>query len=317
MSNTVDTHHKDNSLNDLRFYLSDIQDIGTIAHTTDASLGPMTDNGAPSSAIGFHELVRIALDVRPGRISCFDDIPPQFAACPYWQCGCKGHERERRVSFGFIYIDANIRPGYGISICHLFSDGSSQWVIGNYVTFNANINNTDVCEMVLAYPDGVNLSVPLLSNAPNLHIDRSLFTKLALPACFSDLIKTSSWYDVRCTTDIVQKHVFGRATLGDIATLLRRNNLQTESSKKYFDNTVTRCTFCRFTGKPKPSHKASISKMNREFSDLVCIDHRFLDGQCVVHITGAHTRYSARLVIHSASLDEAVFTFKTCRLIPL
>lgn len=79
-------------------------------------------------------------------------------------------------------------------------------------------------------------------------------------------------------------HVCGLASYGDMRTLLQRNKLWNNDVKKILTTTVENCQSCIATA-PPPSHgKVSITNINRNFNDVVCVDHFWLEETCCFHI---------------------------------
>jgi len=65
------------------------------------------------------------------------------------------------------------------------------------------------------------------------------------------------------------------------------------------------------TSLPKQTRKVSLSSLNRSFKDLVCVDHMYLEDNCVLHIMDATTRYSAGLRVLNTGMDAAISTFES------
>lgn len=102
--------------------------------------------------------------------------------------------------------------------------------------------------------------------------------------------------------DKFRPHVFGHGDRADMRTLLERYGYWLEDASKYITDQVERCRSWAVCANPKPSRKVSLASLNRQFYDLLCIDHLFLDGIRVFHAMDAHTRCSAGLECPNPSL---------------
>lgn len=116
--------------------------------------------------------------------------------------------------------------------------------------------------------------------------------------------------------DKVHSHVCGHSDFSDVKLLLERNKLLTPDVEKYLREIMNRCTACRSTAIPRTSRKVSLSSLNRNFNEVVCVDHIFLDDLCIFHIMDSKTRYSAGLVCADTSLKNAIYSFTTTWLSP-
>ena len=85
----------------------------------------------------------------------------------------------------------------------------------------------------------------------------------------------SNWSDVRRVMARVHKHVCGHASYADIKTLLERNNLWNEQSQLYVSYLIEECNSCKAVSPPHPNRRVSLSSLNRDFNDIVCLDHFF------------------------------------------
>ena len=75
----------------------------------------------------------------------------------------------------------------------------------------------------------------------------------------------------------VHQHVCGHATYGDMKTLLIRNSIWNDEVQRLLADTVEKCENCIAASPPPTNRPVSITGINRQFNDLVCIDHFYLD----------------------------------------
>ncbi len=111
--------------------------------------------------------------------------------------------------------------------------------------------------------------------------------------------------------DKVHKHVCGHSTFTDIKTLLQRNDFWSEDAKKYLAETLEKCPSCLTTSLPKKSRKVALSAMSRDFNDVVCLDHFFLDDFKVFHVMDSSTRFSVGSVVPDTTMNSAIIAFET------
>ena len=101
------------------------------------------------------------------------------------------------------------------------------------------------------------------------------------------------WNELKAIVDKVHHHVCGNSNYEDIKVLLSRNELWNPDVKKYLAHLLDCCPDCTAVQAPKEQRPVSLSSMSREFNDVVCVDHSFLDTEKVFYITDSSSRYSA------------------------
>lgn len=106
--------------------------------TTDESIGPMVDNGAPYSAIGCLELCLLGDENIPDWDGTLDALPPAFVNKRKWQYGVEMHTSESRQILGSKTLTAKLDCAT-INIRHLVFERSSQLVIGRNVTSKGSL----------------------------------------------------------------------------------------------------------------------------------------------------------------------------------
>lgn len=111
--------------------------------------------------------------------------------------------------------------------------------------------------------------------------------------------------------DPVHKNVCGHTNYSGIKTLLQRNNIWSDAVDHQLPETVEKCTHWRATAKPHPSRKVSLSSLNCQFNDIICVYSFFLDCQPLLHIMYGTTRYSATLTVKDTSLEKATWDYET------
>lgn len=81
-------------------------------------------------------------------------------------------------------------------------------------------------------------------------------------------------------------------------------------TQNYLSTVVTECNHCKASSTPPPNRKVSLSSLNRNFNEIVCMDHCFLDSVTVFHVMDVATRYSAGAVVDNKSIDTAIYSFE-------
>lgn len=69
---------------------------------------------------------------------------------------------------------------------------------------------------------------------------------------------------------------------------------------------IENCILCSATLPLQPSRKVSTFSLSRNFNEVVCIDHFYLNGVQLLICIDSATRFSAGYVVGSSALDEAV-----------
>lgn len=122
----------------------------------------------------------------------------------------------------------------------------------------------------------------------------------------------TSWDSVKKVVDRVHRHVCGHATFSDMRTLLIRNRLWSNEVQHYLSQTVSECVSCKASSTPPPNRRVSLSSLNRQLNEVVCVDHFHLDGVTLFHAMDTATRFSSAYVVESTGLDQAVLAFESC-----
>lgn len=307
------------------------------------SIGPMLDDGAPYSAIGFDELQSLSKYILPNWNGTLDPIPDSISDRPYWQYGVGAHAIPVRAIIGSIIFNVRTSDGSNIELRHLVLDGSYNWVIGRNITRFSNINHMDENTLQVTDANGRTSKIPLLDHDLHSYLPFGIFLQTPIPFNIAETVSnnfnssssvddgngtnflsdesyksntknepdensaicdmsTKPWKELKRIVDKVHRHVCGHADISDIKLLLSRNNLLTKDTEEYLHFIVSRCSGCRSTANPKSSRKVSISSLNRDFNEFVCVDHLFLDEICIFHAMDAKTRYSAGLVCENTSM---------------
>jgi len=118
-----------------------------------------------------------------------------------------------------------------------------------------------------------------------------------------------SWAETTRIVDKVHKHTCGHSTYGDIRTLLQRNGIWNDEVRQYLAESVERCPHCLASAQPQPNRKVALSTLNRSFTDVVCVDHFYLEQLRLFHVMDVYSRFSAAGIVDDASLPTAVLSF--------
>ena len=102
--------------------------------------GPLLDDGSPYSSLGEVELEIIRDQILPEWNGELLKIPDMFRETPYLQYGTGEHSSEPRRMKGSIDIKVRSDQGMEVSIRHIVTSGSSQWIIGCNITKHCTIH---------------------------------------------------------------------------------------------------------------------------------------------------------------------------------
>lgn len=311
------------------------------AQPRSSRIGPLVDDGAPFSAIGEVELTfhrkRLV-----GGASEFLEKPGELRHCSFWQFGVGDHDSPLRRILGSVALHAITDLGKSITIRHIVIEGSSQWIFGRNITRVCNIIHLGRHALQLPCDDPDYLSLIDHDNHSHVSLDRFVpppdhnllyahvgTTVTAAPVLdASDTPGTvdinhnslhltpsdavSSWSSVKRLVDRIHKHVCGHASYSDVRTLLLRNRLWTNQVQHYLVQVFSSCTSCKASAAPPPNRRVSLTSLNRQLNEVVCVDHFHLDNVTLFHVMDTATRLSAAHVVKSTKLEEAVLAFEAC-----
>lgn len=89
--------------------------------------------------------------------------------------------------------------------------------------------------------------------------------------------------------------------------LLERNNIWNEKTKNYLSNVVSICTDFKASSTPPPNRRVLLVSLNRDFNDVICMDHMFLGIVTVFHMMDVGTQVSVGTVVNSTSMDNVIY----------
>lgn len=115
-----------------------------------------------------------------------------------------------------------------------------------------------------------------------------------------------TWKDQKRIIDRVHQHVCGHASFTDFKILLERNATWNDAVSKYVAQVLEGFSACRCTAVNQPSRKVSISSSSKEFNQIVCVDHFYLEGLCLINFMDITSLYSAVQAVQSSALGLAV-----------
>ena len=124
-------------------------------------IGPLLDDAAPYSGIGFHELKLLSPYLNTNWNGKLDPLPESVSDRSHWQYGSGNHSSDSRRMLGSVIVSACLDDGTVIKINHIVIEGSSQWVIGR--------NFTAKCDII--YSKGNYLKLPNNIEVPLENID--------------------------------------------------------------------------------------------------------------------------------------------------
>lgn len=278
-------------------------------------IGPLVEDSAPYSAIGMIKLKLLRNHL--GLNECFelDPVPKTLNGYAKWQYGTRPHASATRGVLGSVMISGHSDNDHCVEIRHLLHDGSSQCVIGKNVTKYANILHADqnvIKFMVGDVKDSFGMIeheflsyIPLVTFAPKAK-------RLSVMSCLhGNICDIYSWNETKSIIDKVLRHVCGHANYTDMRLLLKRNNMCSDVVFDYVGNIIESCNACRSTALPQPSRKVSISSLSRNFNDVVCLDHFYLESLCILNCMDMATRYYSASVLLSTLLENVIGDFES------
>lgn len=118
------------------------------------------------------------------------------------------------------------------------------------------------------------------------------------------------WTEVKNIIDKLHKHVRRHANYTDYRLLSERSELWTDPVGAYAAHSIDNYTVCRSIAAPPPSKKVSISSLSKQFNEIVCIDHVYLDKLLLMHCMDLKSRYANAFAVGSASIKDAVHAFE-------
>ena len=276
--------------------------------TSSIDHGPLLDDGAPYSAIGQIQLHLLADQIGISPNLKLGAIPQSLKGHTHWQYGTGEHASPPRRILGSIVLTATSDKGNPVSITHLVVAGSSQWVLGRNVTRRSNIEHLDTNALVFLV-DGKRDQISLTDEDFLSYISLDYFTlSIINGSTVSSLsaitIDATPWSDIKKIIDKENKHVCGHASFTDYQLIIERNNLWNDTVASYLRELVNGCTACRSTSVSHPSRKVSISSLSKNFNEVLCIDHLYLDESLVMHFMDLVSRYSSAHVSHLDELER-------------
>ena len=292
----------------------DILTSYSVSTSSSIERGPLLDDGAPYSAIGQIQLNLLANQIGMSPDLTLGAIPQALNGHTHWQYGTGEHASPPRRILGSIVLTATSDTGNPVSITHLVVSGSSQWVIGRNVTSRSNIEHLETNSLVFL-ADGKRDRFSLTDEGFLSYISLDYFkpdiTNCSPVSSLSAItLDIAPWSDIKKIIDKVHKHVCGHASFTYYKLLLERNGLWNDAVASYLKELVNGCTACRSTSVPHPSRKVSISSLSKNFNEVLCIDHLYLDESLVMHCMDLVSRYSSAHVVTSTNLKEAIIAFE-------
>lgn len=124
------------------------------------------------------------------------------------------------------------------------------------------------------------------------------------------MLAEKTWTEIKHIVDKIHKHVCGHANYTDYRLLLERNELWNEAVPTYVAHSIENCTACKSTAAPQLSRKVSTSSLSKQFNEIVCIDHFYLDERRLMHRMDLVSRYSTVLAVDYLSTMDEVHAFE-------
>lgn len=90
-----------------------------------------------------------------------------------------------------------------------------------------------------------------------------------------------------------RSHICVHAPCSCMSKLLQRHNMRNTYSQRILSNKAEKCPHCNVAAPPDSNSSVLIANILREFIDLVCVDHIYLDDLGLFHIVYTYSLFPA------------------------
>lgn len=185
--------------------------------------------------------------------------------------------------------------------------GSLNWVIGHNVTSACNIKHTG--RNALAISDG-DAHITMINRGFHSFITAEGFSCPSICASTVEVVdeqpaSTKSnyvpWKQLKRIVYRLHRHVCGHVKFPDMRTILVRNGMWRLHAQVYVVQTVNECVNCVSYATTPPNRRVSLSSLDSESNNVICIDHFFLGDHTLFHVmdtasdTAHHYNAAARV----------------------
>lgn len=108
----------------------------------------------------------------------------------------------------------------------------------------------------------------------------------------------------------VHDYKCGHAFIEEMRTLLQQNRLWNAEVENILSTAVEKCSHCIAAAPPASKRTVSIAEISRQSSDIVRVNHVWLENTCLFHIVDHYSRDSAAQPISTTSIAEATVVFE-------
>lgn len=88
--------------------------------------------------------------------------------------------------------------------------------------------------------------------------------------------------------------------------LLQSNIMWDKYAEDYVKNIVKHCPSCMSTAHPQARRMVSISTLSKEFNEILCVNHFYLDTICLVHFMDLNALLSTALIVESTNQNDVL-----------
>lgn len=262
----------------------------------------IVDGGATSTVIGWRIYIEVCyrLNINP-LIHNREKNDPKYHAF-----GTKENSSELQEIVGRCYIPVPIGKGRWLGVRALVVDGDVPFIMGkdalvshgavedhkrNRITFRT-IFGPATLNTSISHEDGhARIALGGLSAAAN--VAESMLVDMRSPKSDKD----------RDGRDLVQRiHARTHIHPDTCEMLLKRAGRWSKSANDELKRTVQSCHVCQKSGEPQKMNKFSLSKLNREFNDVVEIDIMYWGKKMMLHAVDTATGYSEIVMVSSRKL---------------
>lgn len=280
-------------------------------------LGSLFDDGPPYCGLGKLELQQLFHDTVCDWNLILENIPECLNNRAYWQYGCGSHSSELRKILGSMFISFTSDQNTVITIPDLVIEWSSPWLIGSNFTSHADIIHTGGNVLRITSNSALPVTVSIVDHKNHIYFPKQTLCPTKILSSHSreitNIMKSLSarsanlkWPEKQKIIDKVHKHVCGHSTYADMKIVLQKNKLWDEQCGRYLKTKTESCEHCILFRPPEGSRKVSLGSLSRNFNDITCIDHLFLDQLAVCHSMDSVTRYSAGAVVDWPNMENLI-----------
>lgn len=233
------------------------------------------------------------------------------------------HSSQKRNIIDSTVLFLNTDNNNKISIRLLVIERSLQWVVGKKLTWKWNLKYIGKSSIRIPHVLSTNhTQVYEYQLHCHITVDRSNFTPkrisvlpLSTSTLISDVLNActsfttyGNWLELRRIFNKVHKHICGYFSCSDMRTLLQRKNWN-EQVQSYLSNFIAQCPDCNAQDSPIPPPNCiiSLTSLNRQYNEVLCMVHLFLDMVTMFHMMDVFRRSSVGAFVDSTTMENVTY----------